>query len=73
VRLDEAAVGKTMIVTGVSPDATGRRLMSIGFVPGTTVEVRRRAPMGDPTLYSVRGAEFAMRRSTAALVEVDQA
>ena len=30
------------------------RLMALGFVPGTRVRVRRRAPLGDPTEYEVR-------------------
>ncbi|MEZ5298297.1 MAG: FeoA domain-containing protein [Ilumatobacteraceae bacterium] len=31
----------------------------------------RRAPLGDPTIYRVRGADVAVRRDTAREIEVD--
>lgn len=73
MRLTDATVGTTVIVRGVADGAVGQRLVSIGFVPGTSVEVRRRAPLGDPVVYRVRGADFAIRRSTAEVVEVEHA
>ena len=42
-----------------------QRLMEIGFLPGSSVEVGRSAPGGDPRVYRVDGSEFAMRRETA--------
>lgn len=49
----------------------GRRLREVGFVPGTTVRVERRAPLGDPTVYQVRATRFALRRAGADLIDVD--
>jgi ferrous iron transport protein A len=70
MRLCDAAVGTDVVVVTVTDDASGRRLTSIGMVPGTQIAVGRRAPLGDPTVYRLRGAEFAIRRDTAQLVEV---
>lgn len=60
----------------VSVDATDEalhhRLLALGFAPGTPVVAVRRAPMGDPTEYDIRGARIALRRSEAAQITVAQ-
>ncbi len=38
-----------------------RRLMDLGLVPGSRVEVVRRSPLGDPVAYKIRGAIIALR------------
>lgn len=52
------------------PDALAVRLMELGFVPGSLVVAARRAPGGDPRVYRVDGAEFALRKETASAVRV---
>jgi len=47
-----------------------RRLMELGLVPGTRVELKAVAPLGDPIELLVRGASLSIRRSEAALVRV---
>jgi ferrous iron transport protein A len=47
-----------------------RRLMEFGLVPGTTVEVVRIAPLGDPVQLLVRGCRLSIRRAEAAEVTV---
>jgi len=44
--------------------------MHMGFVPDATVTALRRAPAGDPTVYSVDGLEIALRRETAAAIHI---
>lgn len=51
----------------------GRRLADLGFLPGTEVRVVRRAPLGDPTVFELRGFQLCLRRSEAALVRVSAA
>lgn len=50
-----------------------RRLQDLGFVPGTAVVVRRRAPLGDPVEIELRGYRLCLRRDQlqALRVEVD--
>lgn len=48
------------------PGDVSRRLMELGFVPGSAVVAVRRAPGGGPCVFRVDGAEIAMRRETAA-------
>ena len=39
----------------------GRRLQDLGFVPGTLLEVVRRAPLGDPVEIEIRGYRLCLR------------
>ena len=48
----------------------GRRLLDLGFVPGTKIQVLRSAPLGDPTVYSLRGTELCLRRAEAERISV---
>ncbi|MBM3325937.1 MAG: ferrous iron transport protein A [Calditrichaeota bacterium] len=47
-----------------------RRLAEMGFTPGTTVQVVRRAPFTDPILLRIRGYLISLRREEAALIVV---
>ncbi len=47
-----------------------RRLMELGLLPGTRVELVSIAPLGDPLELLVRGCSLSIRRSEALLVEV---
>jgi DtxR family Mn-dependent transcriptional regulator len=61
-------------VVGLSPACRGperRRLLDLGFVPGTLVEVDMISPVGDPTAYRVRGSVVALRRAQANLIRVN--
>jgi ferrous iron transport protein A len=48
-----------------------RRLMELGLVPGTRVEVLRRAPLGDPIELRLREIHLSLRRSEAAFIHVE--
>ena len=47
------------------PEADARRLMELGFLPGSLIIVACRSPFGDPRVYRVDGSEVALRRETA--------
>ena len=71
-RLSDAPVGATVVITSIDDGAHGRgqRLEDLGFLPGTAVRVERRAPLGDPVLYQLRGVRMAIRLADANLVRV---
>ncbi len=71
-QLSQLEAGARAVVRRIQgePDAA-RRLMELGLVPGTPVELVRRAPMGDPIELRVRGAHFSLRRSEAERIHVD--
>ncbi|MCK6553116.1 ferrous iron transport protein A [Candidatus Binatia bacterium] len=63
--------GFLVIVQYVGGDrAFRRRLMELGLVPGTRVEVVGRAPLGDPIELLVRGCSLSIRRGEALCVTV---
>ncbi|HYG35582.1 MAG TPA: FeoA family protein, partial [Clostridia bacterium] len=68
--------GQCAKVKGLSPACRGaerRRLLDLGFVAGTKVEVEMVSPGGDPTAYRVRGTLVALRREQAGLIRVESA
>ncbi len=69
--LDRLKPGECGSVTGVDGnDELSQRLSDMGFWPGTEVRVIRRAPLGDPVQYSLRGFELALRADEARRVQV---
>ena len=64
--LSDARVGNTGIVESIDlPEEVSNYLAHLGFLPGTSVEVLRRAPAGDPTVYRMDGVEVGLRNETA--------
>ena len=55
------------------PGEDARRLMELGFLPGTRVIAGCSAPGGDPQVYQVDGSEIALRRDTARKMKVRKA
>jgi Fe2+ transport system protein FeoA len=69
--LDRVPVGESATVASVDSDAAlAERLEDLGFVPGTVVVVRRRAPLGDPRVYELRGSQLCLRAAEARAVRV---
>lgn len=65
--------GQRARVLGLAPACRGperRRLLDLGFVPGTLIEVEMVSPAGDPVAYRLRDSVVALRRQQAALVRV---
>jgi DtxR family Mn-dependent transcriptional regulator len=61
-------------VVALSPRLRGadrRRMMDLGILPGTTIDVEMTSPSGDPTAYKVRGALIALRKEQAKLIQVE--
>ena len=64
--LSEAKVGSAGVVEQIDlPEEVSNYLAHLGFLPGTAVEVLRRAPAGDPTVYRIDGVEVGLRNETA--------
>lgn len=49
------------------------RIRELGFVPGTTVAVLRRGPLGDPVHLELRGYRICLRKADLAPVHVEPA
>jgi len=50
-----------------------RRLMDMGIIPGTEIEVQKSAPLGDPIEIKFKGYNLSLRLTEADIIEVDPA
>lgn len=64
--LSSVAVGTTAIVTEIKLSPESRpRLMEMGLLVGSAVQLIRFAPMGDPVEIKVRGYNLTLRKHEA--------
>ncbi len=64
--LRDVPVGDTATVVKLVGDgAIKRRIMDMGITKGTTVDVRKVAPLGDPIEVTVRGFELSLCKDEA--------
>jgi len=71
--LAQLAPGRRATIVGTIPQANPNvtnRLGQLGFRAHARVDVIRRAPLGDPTIYRVQDTELCLRRREAQLIEV---
>lgn len=70
--LRDVPVGEpATVVRLVGDGAIKRRIMDMGITKGTTVDVRKVAPLGDPIEVTVRGFELSLRKDEAQNVLVE--
>ncbi len=72
VTLDQLPVGGSCIIeqVGNQRGAVKRRLIDMGLTPGTTVELIKTAPFGDPMEVRLRGYELSLRKEDAAQIRI---
>ena len=64
--LDQLPVGGGATVTALDcSGAQRRRMLDLGFIPGSSVRALQESPWGDPVAYGIRGAVIALRREDA--------
>ena len=64
--LSTLAAGRTATVAEIKLASPGRsRLMEMGLLVGTSVELVRFAPLGDPVEIKVRGYNLTLRKNEA--------
>ena len=69
--LSALAVGTPAIVAEIKlPASSKARLMEMGMLVGTPVELVRFAPLGDPIEIKVRGYNLSLRKHEAELILV---
>ncbi len=68
--LEPGAAGMIEEVDASGPE--GQRLLDLGFLPRTWIRMVRRAPLGDPIEFELRGYRMCLRRSEAARVHVQR-
>lgn len=70
--LDKIGIGGRAVITAVGGEGNLRlRLLDMGLIPRTRVQIVRAAPMGDPIELSLRGYSLTLRLEDASHVEVE--
>jgi len=52
--------------------AVKRRLVDMGLTPGTTVTIRKIAPLGDPIEVTLRGYQLSLRKDDAEQIQIGE-
>ena len=69
--LREVKCGENVSVVKLHGEgAVKRRIMDMGITKGTSIYVRKVAPLGDPVEVTVRGYELSLRKADAEMIEV---
>ena len=70
--LKDGETGMIVRIDSVGDSKLKNRLMTMGLIPGTRVEILRSAPMGDPIAIRLRSYNLAMRKDDAEQIQVTQ-
>ncbi len=69
--LNQILPGETVVVEKVLGNGpVKRRIIDMGIVAGTKIDVQKFAPLGDPIEIKVKNFNLSLRKSEAALIEV---
>lgn len=63
--------GERGIIKEFSPELIPLKLLEMGCLPGNEVEVVQIAPFRDPMYLNINGSHLAIRKETAAQIEID--
>ena len=70
--LKDAQVGSTVRIDSIGESELKPRLLTMGLIPGTRVEILRSAPFGDPIAIRLRAYNLALRKDDAEKIQVSQ-
>ncbi|MFP6654925.1 MAG: FeoA family protein [Myxococcota bacterium] len=69
--LDRIPRGEHAVVIGVTgDDPIARRLGDLGVREGVHIEVLRKAPLGDPTVYELCSYQLCLRQTESSRIQV---
>ena len=72
ITLNHLKIGQKGIISELNVDEIPLKLLEMGCLPGTEVELTHLAPFGDPIAIKVSGYTLSMRKEEAATIEVQR-
>ena len=70
--LDTMPIGEKFKVKEISKNTSiKKRLLDMGVIPGVTIEIIGKAPLGDPIEVLLRGYKLTLRKDEAANIFVE--
>lgn len=71
MQIKELKLNQTAVITKVNAEGEhSRRLFEMGFLKGTEIELKYRAPLGTPIAIRVRGYEIILNNKDEQALEV---
>ncbi|MEY8356843.1 FeoA family protein [Lachnospiraceae bacterium 54-53] len=71
ITLNKLPTGKKGVVTALTADgADRRRMLDLGIINGTEIELLYKSPAGNPVAYFIRGAVIALRTDVSEKITV---
>lgn len=71
-KLRDMAIGETSKVVKINGEGkVKRRIMDMGITKGSSIYLRKVAPLGDPVEVTVRGYELSLRKDDADIIEIE--
>ena len=70
--LRDGKTGMNLKISEIGDSALKERLMTMGLIPGTKVQILRSAPLGDPIAIRERSYNLAIRKADAEKIAVEQ-
>lgn len=74
-RLSDLKREERSVILGISKECRGerrRRLLDLGFVKGTRIQIANISPMGDPVAYSLHDTLIALRNEYAQFILIEK-
>ncbi|WP_368488420.1 ferrous iron transport protein A [Clostridium sp. BJN0013] len=72
LKLNNVPIGSYVTIDNLlSTGMLRERMLALGLTKGATIEVVRKGPSGDPTVYNIRGAMIALRNEESSLILVN--
>ena len=68
--LAEIPIGKRVIVSSIDHSHITAKLLELGFIAGTVIEVLFVAPFRDPIAIDLNGSVISLRKEEASLIHV---
>lgn len=70
--LKSAKLGEIVRIDSVGESSLKQRLLTMGLIPGTRVEILQSAPLGDPIAVRLRAYNLALRKDDAEKIQVSK-
>lgn len=70
--LKDIKPGEKCRITNINSNNLRKRIIDMGLTTGTSVFVKKTAPLGDPMEILVRGYFLTLRKNEARMIEVER-
>ncbi|AEA34362.1 FeoA family protein [Hippea maritima] len=71
MKLTNGEVGKSYIVASIDGGCIAKdRILKLGIIPGSTITIKRKAPLRGPFMVEVNGSDVVLGRGIASKIAI---